>query len=198
MLNDEQINNIPGTVLNREKMGGATGLDFLDKVFYITDRIMLAQIKEITGIDGTTLQNWLKRGWVGSPEKKSYTKEHLSRILIINMMRDTMQLSRIIYLLEFINGKTEQDKIISESELYGYTCTVIGKLSSNENGIYVGIDKAIEEVLADYAEPVTGAERRLSVGIKVIALTYCSSLIKAQAETMLDNLGAEKSHKKGR
>jgi DNA-binding transcriptional MerR regulator len=198
MVNSEQINNIPGTVLNRDKMGGAAGLDFLNKVFYITDRIMLAQIKEITGIDGSTLQNWLKRGWVGSPEKKSYTKEHLARILIINMMRDTMQLSRIIYLLEFINGKSEQDIIVSESELYGYTCGVLDKLSSNQNVIFVGMDDVIDDVLSDYVEPITGAKRRLALGIKIITLTYCSSVIKDEAETMLDNLGAEKPHKKCR
>ena len=70
-MESEQVNNIPGTILNRDKMDGATGLEFLDKVFFITDKIMLAQIREITGIDGTTLQNWLKRGWVGTPNKKS-------------------------------------------------------------------------------------------------------------------------------
>ena len=72
--------NIPGTVFLKEKMGGVTGLEFLNKVFYITDGIMLAQIREITGIDGTTLQNWLKRGWVQSPTKKAYNKEQLARI----------------------------------------------------------------------------------------------------------------------
>ena len=37
-------------------MGGATGIEFLNKIFYITDGIMLAQIREIAGVDGTTLQ----------------------------------------------------------------------------------------------------------------------------------------------
>ena len=43
-MESEQVNNIPGTILNRDKMDGATGLEFLDKVFFITDKIMLAQI----------------------------------------------------------------------------------------------------------------------------------------------------------
>ena len=42
-MESEQVNNIPGTILNRDKMDGATGLEFLDKVFFITDKIMLAQ-----------------------------------------------------------------------------------------------------------------------------------------------------------
>ena len=48
--------NIPGTLFPLDKMGGVTGLEFLDKVFYITDGIMLAQIRvsllSSAGIDG--------------------------------------------------------------------------------------------------------------------------------------------------
>lgn len=195
-MESEQLNNIPGTILNRDKMDGATGLEFLDKVFFITDRIMLAQIREITGIDGTTLQNWLKRGWVGTPDKKSYTKEHLARILIINMMRDTMQLSRIIFILQYVNGKSEEDRIVKESVLYGYICKVLDRLSENGEVSGAGIDGIISDVLSDYDEPVSGAERRLSVGIKVITITYYSAQIKAEAEAILDSLGAEKTRKR--
>ena len=102
-------------------MGGVTGKEFLDKVFYITDGIMLAQVREITGIDGTTLQNWLKRGWVASPAKKAYSKEHLARILIINMLRDTMQLSQIIFLLTYVNGTEAQDMIIQSAAPADFT-----------------------------------------------------------------------------
>ena len=195
-MESEQVNNIPGTILNRDKMDGATGLEFLDKVFFITDKIMLAQIREITGIDGTTLQNWLKRGWVGTPNKKSYTKEHLARILIINMMRDTMQLSRIIFILQYVNGKSEEDKIVRESVLYGYICKVLDRLSENGDISGAGIDGIISDVLSDYKETVSGAERRLSVGIKVITITYYSALIKAEGEAILDSLGAEKTRKR--
>ena len=195
-MESEQVNNIPGTILNRDKMDGATGLEFLDKVFFITDKIMLAQIREITGIDGTTLQNWLKRGWVRTPNKKSYTKEHLARILIINMMRDTMQLSRIIFILQYVNGKSEEDKIVKESVLYGYICKVLDRLSENGEISGAGIDGIISDVLSDYEEPVSGAKRRLSVGIKVITITYYSALIKAEAEAILDSLGAEKTRKR--
>ena len=38
-----QINEelIPGTILNRKNMGNVTGLEFLSKIFYITDGVML-------------------------------------------------------------------------------------------------------------------------------------------------------------
>lgn len=196
MRGAEQNRNIPGTILNMEKMDGATGMDFLNKVFFISDYIMLAQIREITGIDGTTLQNWLKRGWVGTPNKKSYTKEHLARILIVNMMRDTMQLSRIIFTLEYINGKEREDKIIDESLLYDYICKTLVKLSETKNTGLGELDEIIDFVLKDYEEPVTGAYKRLKTGIRVITITYYSAMIKADAEAILDDLGASKARKR--
>ena len=46
---------IPGTRLKKADMGNVTGLDFLSKVFYISEGIMLSQIREVSGIDGSTL-----------------------------------------------------------------------------------------------------------------------------------------------
>ncbi len=196
MRGAEQNKRIPGTILDMDKMGNATGLEFINKVFYITDRIMLAQIREITGIDGTTLQNWLKRGWVGAPDKKSYGREHLARILIINMMRDTMQLSRVLFTIEYINGKSEEDHIIKESILYDYICRVLSRLSGEGVFRTETIYEIIDDVLADYEEPVTGAKRRLTNGLRVITITYYSSIVKAEAEAILDDLGAPEGRKR--
>ncbi|MBP3378113.1 MAG: DUF1836 domain-containing protein [Clostridia bacterium] len=170
-------------------MGGVTGLEFLDKVFYITDGIMLAQIREITGIDGTTLQNWLKRGWVQSPTKKAYSKEHLARILIINMLRDTMQLSRIIYLLTYVNGNDPEDEIIQESLLYDYICRVLAAISDPDSAGVHGIDEAIGTVLSDYSERVGGAKRRISSVIRIIVISYYAAMLKSRADDLTDALG---------
>lgn len=183
--------NIPGTIFNIKKMDGATGAEFLDKVFYITNGIMLAQIREITGLDGTTLQNWVKRGWVSNPHKKSYDKEQVARILIICMMRDTMQFSRIAFLLQYINGSEPEDRIIEESRLYDYICRVLTKVFDEGSSGLNGLDEYIDEVTADYIEPVTGAARRLKNGISIIATTYYAAIIKSSADRTLDSLGAD-------
>ncbi len=196
MMSAESNRYIPGTILDMEKMGNVSGLGFIDNVFYITDKIMLTQIREITGIDGTTLQNWLKRGWVGTPDKKSYTREHLARILLINMMRDTMQLSRIIFTLEYINGKADDEKIVLESVLYDYVCRILRELTVSSVDGLSRLDSIIDTVLAGYEEPVTGARKRLCNGIKIVAITYYSSMIKAEAESIIDSLGASKFRKR--
>ena len=57
-----QDDRIPGTRLKQSDVDGATGLAFLRKVFFISNGVMLTQIREISGIDSSTLQNWTKRG----------------------------------------------------------------------------------------------------------------------------------------
>ena len=98
---------IPGTVLDRKKMGDVTGLRFLKKIFYISDGIMLSGIREISGIDGSTLQNWTKRGWVGNSKQKRYNIDQVAHILIINMLRSCMQLENIAFLIKYINGRVD-------------------------------------------------------------------------------------------
>ncbi len=196
MARELNINFIPGTRLDIKKMDGAIGADFLNKVFYITNGIMLAQVREITGLDTTTMQNWVKRNWVPHPINKMYDKNHLARILIINMMRDTMQISRVAYIIAYVSSTDGSDSIISESELYDYLCKVIVKISSPDSAALNELSAAIDSVLADYTEPYVGAKRRLEEAIRIIVMTYYAALIKTNAETRLDMLGADPKRKR--
>ena len=187
---------IPGTVVDRTKMNGAAGESFLDKVFYITEGIMLTQVREITGIDGTTLQNWLKRGWVASPKGKYYTKEHLARILLIAMMRDTMQLSRVDFVLRYINGDIDshEDDIIDESMLYDYICRILDRLLDDDATYDISsLRSCISEVTADYEEAVSGARKRLDQALEIIIAAYYAALIKRYSDHMVEELIAKHS-----
>lgn len=118
---------IPGTKLLRSEHGGVTGLEFLNKIFFISDGVMLTQIRDISGIDGTTLQNWTKRGWVANSKLKKYDINQVAHILIINMLRSCMQLDRIAFVIEYINGNIDdrRDDIIADSVLYDYICKIL-------------------------------------------------------------------------
>ena len=171
---------IPGTILPLSKAGGAIGGVFLDNIFYISDGIMLSYIREITGIDGTTLQNWVKRGWVLNPKNKLYSKEQLARILIINMVRDTMQLSKITELLIYINGDIEDssDDIIPESMLYDYLCRVMEEYNTTGRTL----DDIIEDVTVVYNQRPDNAAFRLRKAMKIILLSYIASNYKRLAD----------------
>ena len=188
-----QINDnlIPGTILNRRSMGDATGLDFLSKIFYLSDGIMLTQIREISGIDGSTLQNWVKRGWVENSKLKRYDIDQVAHILIINMLRNCMQLDKIAFLVKYINGNVDDksDDIICDSLLYDYICRILDKLTkkSGEN-TFETLRECIEKVTTSYEEKVTGAKRRLDNALEIIITAYYSSLLKKAVDEKLAQL----------
>ena len=125
---------IPGTILKRADMGNATGLEFLNKIFYISDGIMMSEIRGISGIDTSTLQNWVKRHWVESAKLKKYNIDQVAHILIINMLRACMQLDHIAFLIRYINGSVEsrEDDIIRDSVLYDYICRIIDRMTEKD------------------------------------------------------------------
>lgn len=184
---------IPGTVFDRDKMGGVTGEKFLSQIFFVTDGIMLGQIREITGVDGTTLQNWVKRGWLMRPHDKLYGKDQLARILIINMMRDTMQLSKISFLLHYINGRLDDtsDDIITDSQLYDYICHLLDLLMEKGSGGVRRLGELIRTVTSTYVERRPGAGERLNRALEVIILSCWASLLKGRADVLLEGLEAE-------
>jgi hypothetical protein len=187
-----KINNrmIPGTQMDKEAMGNVTGLAFLDKIFYIQQGIMLAQIRDISGIDGSTLQNWVKRGWTGNAINKKYSKDQLSRILLINMMRQALQLEKIDYLLHYINGdiNSQDDDIIPESKLYDYVCKIVDAVSGETVFNTADLRRCIAEMTVDHPELFPGARDRLNHVLEIIVTAYNASLLADYANAQLQQL----------
>lgn len=182
---------IPGTILKRKEMGDVTGLEFLEKIFFISSGVMLSQIREISGIDGSTLQNWTKRGWVANSKLKRYDIDQVAHILIINMLRDCMQLDRITFVIRYINGSVDDraDDIIRDSILYDYICRILDRLLDDETTYDMGSLRAcISNVTADYEEKVTGARKRLDQALEIIIAAYYASLIKRYSDHLVDEL----------
>lgn len=178
---------IPGTKLHKSDMEGASGNEFLKKVFLISDGVMLSQIRDISGIDGSTLQNWTKRGWVENSKCKKYDKDQLAHILIINMLRSCMQLEHISFLIHYINGRVDDrsDDIICDSELYGAICSCIDRLQEKDQCSKETIREVILEVIGDYREPCPGAKDRLTNALEIIIISYYASLMKQEADQLL-------------
>ena len=181
---------IPGTQLLRERMGGITGLEFLSKIFFITDGVMLTQIREISGIDGSTLQNWTKRGWVENSKLKKYNINQVAHILIINMLRSCMQLDRIATLIQYINGRVDDtdDDIIEESVLYDYICKILDKLMTYDVCSLGSVRNTIADITCDYCENMEGARDRLTNALEIIVVAYYASLIKKHSDSMIAEL----------
>ena len=186
-INDAMI---PGTRLKKNDMGNVTGLEFLSKVFYISEGVMLSQIREVSGIDGSTLQNWTKRGWVANARLKKYNIDQVAHILIINMLRSCIQLDHIAFLLQYINGKIEDtsDDIIRDSVLYDYICRILDTLMQQDVCSMASIKEVIREQIAGYEEVLPGARDRLANALEIIVVAYYAALIKRRSDEMLTDL----------
>ena len=117
---------IPGTTI---KFSGtsAEAFSMIAPVLEATGGLTLSQLSKLTGLEGTTIQNWIKRGWVSATKGKKYSEKQILRILLINMLRKAMKLDDIAKLMVYINGDVEDtsDDIIEEILLYDILCRII-------------------------------------------------------------------------
>ena len=182
---------IPGTILKKKDFGNVSGIEFLNKIFFVSNGVMLNQLREISGVDGSTLQNWVKRGWIGNTVNKRYSKDQLARILIINMMRSSMMLEKIDYILHYINGNIEDksDDIISEAELYGYICDIYDEFTDSGLHKVEDLRAIIDKVTTEkYTEPCEGAKTRLDKALEIILVAYFASNAAALANILFNAL----------
>lgn len=163
--------------------------------FAVTGGLMLSQVVEMTGLGGSTIQNWIKRGWVMSPVDKKYSERQVARILIIDLLRKSMQLENILRLMECVNGDVEDrsDDIINDADLYIYIYHIIRRTEPLEQFTLDRLDAVIDDEIKDYhgaGEGYTGhvsdAAKRLHDALRIILLTYMSSELRKRAEAELE------------
>ncbi|MBQ5884979.1 MAG: DUF1836 domain-containing protein, partial [Clostridia bacterium] len=56
----------------------------IDVLFSAAKGLSLSQVTSISGLPASTVQNWVKRGWIKVTNGKKYEETSFSRILIIN------------------------------------------------------------------------------------------------------------------
>ena len=173
----------PGTALLLEDLSPEHGFAVLEPFFKATSGLSLSQVCGLTGLQGSTIQNWVKRGWVSKPQGKRYNETQLARILIINLLRDSMQLERIAQLMAYLNGSVEDrsDDIISDSQLYRALCSLVLQLDP-ANFSRKGLEELLKQKLKGYEGPTHDAPRRLFAALRVMALAYLSAKLKKESE----------------
>ena len=171
--------------------------DSIRPAFTATGGLVLSQVVEITGVGSSTIQNWIKRGWIPSPVDKKYGERQVARILIVDMLRKSMQLEKIVRLMECVNGNVEDqsDDIIKDADLYTYIYRIIQKIKPVEKFTLDRIDEIISEEINDYNGPgenytgnVSNTAQRLHEALRIIIMTYISSELRKRAEYELDQM----------
>lgn len=177
----------PGTVVERNNKSSR---EFLSGLFFATKGLMLAQVREITGLDKTTIQNWSNRGWIRKTVDKRYAIDNLAGIMLINMLRDVMKIESIVSLFSYINGDIddESDNIVSESDLYNYICDILDIAEFKTLFDDKNLSRLINNEISDYHEPFEGAKDKLVNAIKIILVYYASAIIKREADKIYSNI----------
>lgn len=178
---------IPGTVLLKPREEAANLAEQF-RAMFLMGGITLSQVCAVTGLDGYIVQNWVKRGFLTPPQNKRYSLRQLCRIININMLKNVLPLERICHLLGYVNGQLddESDDTVDDAQLY----FMFVALASRTKELYreENRETVLEEVLADYAEPVPGAKERVKAVLRIMVTAYLAARMTQAAENMLSQL----------
>lgn len=178
---------LPGTVIPQAPGAAGAGMFAqLRPMLEATDGLSLGQVCAITGLEPSTVQNWIKRGFVSHPINKKYRARQLARILLIAALRDCMPLERIGELMTCVNGDTddEGDDIISEDQLYDYLCAIVAPQGADPEPA----QERIRRITAAYRAPDEGARGRLMQALLVMTYAYEAKRYKQAADACFASL----------
>ena len=178
---------IPGTTLEACR-DQADRTDQLFTPMFLAGGMVLSQVAAITGLEPYTIQNWVKRGFLAPPVAKRYNMEQVCRIININLLKGALPLEQIIELMHYINGDLtdEKDDLIDDTVLYFKFVSLAARAR------HIGGNKewgeALNEVMADYAEPYPGAREKVMKVLRIMLTAWIASQLKHQVDEMVNQL----------
>ena len=175
---------LPGTLLERRQTDGRGAYSLIQPILSLTKGLTLSQIRELTGLENSTVQNWVKRGWVANPKSKRYGERQVMRIILINALRASLQLDSIAQLMQYLNGSVEDvaDDIISDGALYDYLCAIVFELEDAPVMDEKKLDETIAAHIADYHGPAQDSREKLGNTLKIMTCACSSSRLRQKAE----------------
>ncbi len=177
----------PGTTVEVLKIEKGSSRVLFDGIF-ATGGITLSQVSVMTGLEPYMIQNWVKRGFVSSPVKRLYSRAQFARIVIINMLRETLQLEHICELIREIDGVLEDssDDLISDNELYHRYVDMLSENIAPSDREAVGY--AAHKASDGFVENVPNSKKRLERILQVMFYAHTASQMRKRAEEIFSTL----------
>ena len=178
---------IPGTTLEAQREN-ADRTDELFAPMFLAGGLALSQVSSITGLESYTIQNWVKRGFLPPPVNKRYNMEQVCRIITINMLKGALSLEQICSLIGYINGSLsdESDDIIDDTMLYFKFVSLAARARHMGGSTEWG--EALEEVMANYAEPFPGAKEKIIHVLRIMLTAWVTARLQDQVDAMIAKL----------
>lgn len=178
---------IPGTTLE-DRRENADRIEDLFTSMFLAGGLTLSQVSAVTGLESHTIQNWVKRGFLSPPRAKRYDMEQVCRIINMNMLKGTLQLEKVCQLMTYLNGclADESDDLVDDAKLYFMFVRLASR--AQDVGGNTRWDIAIQEITADYQEPVPGARDKLIWVLRIMLTVWAANCLRTAAEKMIEEL----------
>jgi len=175
---EKTLPGIDAYIVSEEK-----GFSKIKMLLEATGGLSLSQVCAVTGLEGSTIQNWVKRGWVAHPNGKRYEEVHIARILIINALKECIKLEHITLLMEYVTKADNAETTIKESELFTYLCEALSRM-----GRVSGVEAAVDEVLLGYDGPTPSCKVRLRKALSLMMYACVCTDVKRRTESMMQQI----------
>lgn len=168
--------------------GGAKRFSELAELIRAADGLSLMQVCALTGLEPSTVQNWIKRGFVPHPERKRYGERHVARILLIDALRDCLLIERVGELMRYINGNaddTADDIITEEALLELFNAAVAGV-----RDVFIPPELMGEKVAAVVSDRIDdkAVHERVIPALTVMVNAYIAARYKREADRLYTHI----------
>ena len=178
----------PGLTVEVSVLNKGCSLSLFDGIF-AAGGITLSQVSIMTGLEPYQIQNWVKRGFVSSPQRRLYSRAQFARIAIINMLRESLQLEKICSLIRLIDETSQSDgeASIRDEELYHRYVDMLSENAINLSDPQSIINAATKASL-DSGLVSLSAQRRMVTVLQIMFCAHAASDLRLSAETLLGSL----------
>lgn len=182
----------PGMTIETSKLDMDSSKVLFDGIF-ATGGITLSQVSIMTGLEPYVIQNWVKRGFISSPKKRVYNCEQFARIVIINMLRESLQIEKICGLMSIIGGDVNDgsDDLIRSDELYHRYVNMLAEIGDKPQD-RVSISQAAEKAASDFVGASPNAKIQLVRILQIMLYAHGASKLRHSAEKILAGLDMRK------
>lgn len=178
----------PGTTIEVTSLEKGSSKVLFDWIF-AAGGITLSQVSIMTGLEPYLIQNWVKRGFLKPPVKRLYSRAQFARIIIINMLRESLQIDRICGLIQVIGGELDDtdDDLISDEELYHRYVDMLseGNINIMDEG---SVLQAAENASLDFEERLPNSKKKLYRLLQVMYYAHTASKLREGAAEILSTL----------
>ncbi|MBQ8850465.1 MAG: DUF1836 domain-containing protein [Clostridia bacterium] len=178
----------PGTTIEVSKFEKGCSKQIFDSIF-TAGGITLSQVCIMTGLEPYLVQNWVKRGFVSSPMRRMYSQKQFARIVIINMLRESLQIDQICELISIttVTLNDERDDIISDDDLYH---KYVDMLAANviDIGDRSSVEAAADATAEEFAEWLPVSKKQISGILQVMAYAHFAGRLRKNAQEIFSSL----------